>query len=176
VTKWRNGKGAQHLAVYDRAGSAYRVTSHGRGRPQWDPKNRFLAYTCSLDRGSPRLCLFDTQSRKERVLDLPGLASIADPAFSPDGRRVAVTAITGSQLTYSIVVVDVATSKFVAVVRDHRSLSSPQWSPDGGYLAFLTAGGVIVRHLATGQEVKVLAGDFDSLQWASDSIQDFGVF
>src|SRR5690242_8845967 len=72
---------------------------------------------------------------------IPG-ALAGEPAFSPDGRRIAVAVGhgTGDGMALSVAVVDVATGRARVIARAQSNSVAPAWSPDGRRLAYI--GGV----------------------------------
>jgi hypothetical protein len=102
--------------------------------PVWSPDGRRIAFTCVVVEGSPRdqftddLCVVDRDgSNFERLTADPG--SESDPAWSPDGRRIAFTQ--GADI--SLLKLD------DGVVTRLTEGREPAWSPDGSTLVF--AGG-----------------------------------
>jgi Tol biopolymer transport system component len=96
-------------------------------------------------------------------LDLPNLQRLTDdgyfyryPAWSPDGRRIAVGRNRSNQtpagpnpLRWEIVLIDTQTLETQTVsIGDDYSLTSPTWSPDGERLAFTAYDGKL-NHLVT---------------------------
>jgi Tol biopolymer transport system component len=62
----------------------------------------------------------------------------AQPAWSPDGKRMAVAlGVTPDDRNGSLVVFDVATGDAIDFIsRRDNDLAEPAWSPDGGWIAF----------------------------------------
>jgi dipeptidyl aminopeptidase/acylaminoacyl peptidase len=71
----------------------------------------------------------------------PGAQS-GEPAFSPDGTRLAVGvgSNTGDGMAFSVVVVDVRTGRQHVIARPGSNTVAPAWSPDGRRIAYI--GGV----------------------------------
>ena len=77
------------------------------------------------------------------VDDLDRLRDVADPQCSPDGKWVAYTVSTidreADKRTTNVWMVSWDGAQQVQVTHDAESESSPRWSPDGNFLAFVSA-------------------------------------
>ncbi len=60
-----------------------------------------------------------------------------DPAVSPDGKLLAVTRATPTDVEGAIVLYDYATGRLVRQLTSGTADSGPVWSPDGSHLAFV---------------------------------------
>lgn len=101
-----------------------------------------------------------------------------DPAWSPDGERVAVVAPNGlwvlsADLSVTIHLVDTERSEAADVEPASRSLSSPQWAPDGSRVAFLVSSGVTswveAVDARTGRVLHTSDPDTHEFVWGLDS-------
>jgi len=83
--------------------------------------------------------------RSLTIDDLLALRSVADPQVSPDGRWIAHTVtrvdIEADESTSEIFMASIDSGELVQLTNDDSSASTPRWSPDGRYLAFLAAKG-----------------------------------
>ena len=71
------------------------------------------------------------------------LVNAIDPAWSPDGTKIAVAVPDGSD-TSSIASIDVETGESTVISPTFWDAGSPSWSPDGERLTFAHGGGVVV--------------------------------
>ena len=115
----------------------------------------------------------DTNVRQ--VATAPGSC---DPAWSPEGDRVAVAAPDGlwvlsSDLRVTIHLVDTRHTESPANEFDPRTLSKPQWAPDASRLAFLVSNGgtswVEVVHARTGEPLYNSEPETFEFAWGVDS-------
>ena len=83
--------------------------------------------------------------RSLTIDDLLALKSVADPQVSPDGSWIAHTVtrvdIEADESTSEIFMTSIDSGEVVQLTSDDSSASTPRWSPDGRYLAFLAAKG-----------------------------------
>ncbi len=83
-------------------------------------------------------------ARRFGLDDFSRVAKVSDPQIAPDGREVAVVIarpdLDLNRWDTELSLVDVASGARRAVVTNLASVSSPRWSPDGQWLAFLAAG------------------------------------
>ncbi|MEK9627366.1 MAG: Tol-Pal system beta propeller repeat protein TolB [Gammaproteobacteria bacterium] len=102
--------------------------------PSWSPNGQWLAYVSFSDEQSgANVWLQDIASgQRRRVARIDGSASA--PAWSPDGRAMALT-ISSSGNT-DIYVMQVASGELRRITRDPAIDTEPAWSPDGRYLVF----------------------------------------
>jgi Tol biopolymer transport system component len=83
-----------------------------------------------------QLAILDRQGNVVKTVGEPGV--YAQPAFSPDGTRVAVTRNDPKTGSNDIWTFDVATGKGSAVTNDVWPDNSPIWSADGKQLAYVS--------------------------------------
>ena len=101
--------------------------------PAWSPHGRRLAYVGY--RKGRQILYVQTLATGQRtvVADRPGLDDT--PAFSPGGRRLALT-LTPRRGNAAVYVYAFATGKTVRVTRSPNIATEPDWFPDGRRLAF----------------------------------------
>lgn len=105
------------------------------------PTGNAIAYFLNNpQRGNTGLYVLDVAiGLSGRIAALPNLAQrgiVSLPAWSPDGRFLAVTLETGYHL--GIFLFDVQQSAWSALVNDGTFSFHPAWSPDGRHLAFVS--------------------------------------
>jgi dipeptidyl aminopeptidase/acylaminoacyl peptidase len=129
--------------------------------PQWSAGDRYLYFLS--DRGGDGITqvwrIAASGGEAERVTSLDGAVSAF--ALSPDGSRIAVIAgpgesdavkkarsdgsdwkIAGEDRTrHRLWIVDAVTGEGQAVTSEQYHVSSARWSPDGGFVAMITADG-----------------------------------
>ncbi len=85
----------------------------------------------------------DAQTRPLKVDDLFALREVSDPRISPDGRWVAYTVKTLDPKEDSghtdVFMVPLAGGEALRLTASKKAETHPRWSPDGKYLAFLSA-------------------------------------
>ena len=140
----------------------------------------------AVSEGKPVLAFLDAEGRK--VVDeikFPALGEILNPTWSPDGKRIAFSGLTGGYT--DLYIYNLETKDLQNLTNDPFGDVHPAWSPDGRWIAFVTeryssqlaTNGLIIGtyDLAiadpnTGdiRKLDVLAGSRKiNPQWASDS-------
>ena len=108
------------------------------------------------------ICLLavNTDFRCERDIARDPMQHLHSPAFSPNGRLVAVVRAPGATIGAGpIALYDTATATLVRTLTAGRD-SQPTWSPDGQRIAFARDDGIYVARVADapGRERRVLKG------------------
>ncbi|MFF8266643.1 protein kinase [Streptomyces sp. NPDC016562] len=118
--------------------NARRIASIAGGRVSWSPDGSQLAVLRKKD-GVQQLFVVDVADGTARQLT-SGAGQVEDPAWSPDGKRIAVCLQTGPE-NWQIHVVDPAAPDRAPqqVTRLPHPALDPVWSPDGTTFAY-TAG------------------------------------
>jgi Tol biopolymer transport system component len=102
----------------------------------WDPGGTRLAVTAIAD-GRPVLAIYDVAAeRRTREIVLPGLEGALNPAWSPDGARIALVGMQGG-LT-DLYTIELDSGRLERLTDDPYAELQPSWSPDGARLAFAT--------------------------------------
>jgi Tol biopolymer transport system component len=103
------------------------------GLPRWSPDGTQIAYIATQAGRPWKIFLMPARGGTPKEL-LSETSNEADPAWSPDGKKLAFGRF-GTQ-GGGIHVVDLATRQ-ISVIPGSEKLYSPRWSPDGQYLAAL---------------------------------------
>ncbi|HUE89510.1 MAG TPA: BamA/TamA family outer membrane protein [Vicinamibacterales bacterium] len=102
----------------------------------WDPSGQRLAVG-AIRTGRPVLALFNANNGdREREIEIPNVDEVFQPAWSPDGRQIAFSALAGG---YSdLWVLDLESGAARRLTNDAFADLQPSWSPDGRRLVFLS--------------------------------------
>jgi len=102
----------------------------------WSPDGRSIAFA-SIQAGKPEVHLWEVSARRTaKRIRLEGLAEVQHLSFAPDGRRLALSAMSGG-LT-DLYVLDTETGELRRLTEDPYADLQPAWSPDGSTIAFVT--------------------------------------
>jgi Tol biopolymer transport system component len=111
----------------------------GIGDPAWAPTGQRLAFseTDRLNGLGETLPVIDTVTRTiTRIHPSAEVRAITQPAWSPDGSRIAVVSCCSGDLIGSLWVMNADGSNALAL----GTGTSPSWSPDGSEIAYVTGG------------------------------------
>jgi Tol biopolymer transport system component len=113
----------------------------GKLEPAYSPDGSKIAYVMegrSGADGAPGIWLYDVKTGNARLL----AAGFRAPSWSPDGKYMAATRVSGSRL--DVVVLDSATGQQVAQVTYDGFSWAPVWSPAGDELVYMHLSSTVV--------------------------------
>ena len=112
--------------------------------PAWSPLGENLAVSTNRS-GTSQIWLRNMRDGSDRPLvteqdfGAKFIASFSDPAFSPDGRRIAYSLLGAAG--HSIYISSVAGGKPVRLSNESNDERGPDWSADGNWIAYLRNNG-----------------------------------
>ncbi len=100
----------------------------------WSPDGSKFAFVV-FERGDNRLAILDVASRRiERRIRIPGVEGLANPAWSPDGRSIALSG--QARGVTDIFLYDLESGEVRQLTDDRYTAIHPAWSRDGRTIAF----------------------------------------
>lgn len=112
----------------------------------WSPDGQRLAIAV-IERGDNRLAIVDVEGREvERRIKVPGVESLANPSWFPDGRSIVFTGMTTAGYS-DLYRIDLESEQVTRLTDDRWGDLHPTVSPDGGTVAFITERGSDQRSL-----------------------------
>jgi serine/threonine protein kinase len=123
------------------------------GLPRWSPDATQIAYIGRRPGQPWKVFVIPAQGGAAQEV-LPQDEGEQDPAWSPDGKKLAFGRGSVSGGSLGIYVVDLATQQ-VSTIPGAEKLFSPRWSPDGSHMAALNA-----------DSTKMLLFDFKTQKWS----------
>ncbi len=102
----------------------------------WSPDGAKFAFIV-FERGDNRLAILDVASRRiEKRIKVPGVDALSNPAWSPDGRTIALSG--QARGVTDIFLYDIESGQVRQLTSDRYTAIHPAWSPDGRTIAFAT--------------------------------------
>ena len=101
--------------------------------PAWSPDGQWMAYVSFENRVSAIFLQRMSTGERRQISQRAGING--SPAFSPDGKRIALT-LSGSSGNLDIYLLDLGTQQLTRVTDDPAIDTEAVWSPDGKYLYF----------------------------------------
>jgi TolB protein len=121
---------------------ANRFGLQGDEDPAWSPDGTLLAFQRTpepspADGLGSQIYLLSPGDGRLRPLTAPSKASAYDPAWSPDGRRIAFVRSSGDESALVVLDVEGGGERVLQSERQERgTLGEPAWSPDGARIAY----------------------------------------
>ena len=124
-----------HIYVYDvRTGNELKHFYHF-GNPEWHPDGRLLLSPVSTKVEETGIYITDPDLSKPRRIDQGKInMRIFHPDISPSGKQVVFA------MGQDIWIMDINGNDFRPLIDEDTDLKYPTWSPDGGYIAYLSYG------------------------------------
>ena len=102
----------------------------------WAPDNRRFVFA-ALHAGQPVLTIVDASNgNREGEYEFKDLGEIYNPAFSPDGKQIAFSALKGGVL--DLFVYTLESGALQQLTNDPFADLDPEWSPDGREIVWVT--------------------------------------
>lgn len=100
----------------------------------WSPDGKKYAFVI-FRKGVNKLAVVDVaKGRITRELDIPGVTSFSNPAWSPEGDEIAVSGLVEG--ISDLYLFNIYTSEVRRLTGDIEANLHPSWSPDGNYIVF----------------------------------------
>jgi len=103
--------------------------------PAWSPDGQWFAYV-SFEQDISAIYLQSTRTGERRRISARAGVN-GSPAFSPDGKKLALT-LSGSSGNLDVYILDLATQGLTRVTDDPAIDTEATWSPDGKFLYFMS--------------------------------------
>jgi Tol biopolymer transport system component len=101
----------------------------------WSPDSRQLAFV-AFAKGRNQLIIANTQGKVQQQVDIPGVNSFSNPAWSPDGKTIVVNGLVEGQS--DLYAYHRETKNVKRLTNDLYADIQPQFSPDGQWIVFST--------------------------------------
>jgi len=129
----------------------------GGFEPAWAPSNDKIAYMscCDAENQPGQLLLLPIDRPGALPLAIPNVATIRNPAWSPEGQRLAFACVLGNPFylpdgNWDICIVNRDGSDFFRLTSDSTRDTHPAWSPDGRRIAFARDRDIAIVTIGTG--------------------------
>lgn len=182
--------GTNGLIAFDRGGDLFTVLPDGTGEtnvnsqtafdhsPSWSPDGRKMAFV-RIPENVPgeNALLYTMDANGGNVTRMPSVSAPNEfeaihlqPAWSPDGSKIAVEVVTGVRETSGIYVMGSDGSNVTQLTREFDN--GPAWSPDGNKIAVSRGNSIVTMNSdGTDPTVRVEGGDgliHESPTWSPD--------
>ena len=139
--------------------------------PHWSPDGQQIAFS-GIVPGKPwKVFLLSKDGGTPTALTADGDATEADPTWSADGKSLAF-GHSGDSAEHTFIEVFDVQSRNISRLPGSQAMFAPRWSPDGHYIAGLSADGskLLLLDLRTNQWVPLTHSNFlGYLAWSADS-------
>jgi TolB protein len=104
-----------------------------------------------------------------RVRFIPGTQNELEPAWSPDGTKLAFASLRNDSSTWTIAVADADGTHRHVVAHSEANAPSPSWSPDGRFIAYAGYEAIYVVSSAGGHPRRVTGAELPwTVAWSPD--------
>lgn len=100
----------------------------------WSPDSRFFAFVVTAGGRNELVLVRSSDGRTERSIAFDDIGAIANPAWSPDGDRIAFSGSVGGITDLFVYHLD--GDRLVRLTNDKFADLHPSWSPDGARIVF----------------------------------------
>jgi polyisoprenoid-binding protein YceI len=138
------------------------------GLPDWSPDGHKIAFMSETGGdGAGKISVIGADGSTVRQFD-DTPTSDSEPRWSPDGRRIAVSAYGGAS-NDDIAVIEVGTGRFRRLTHGPGYEDSPAWSPDGRRIAYVKDGAIHLLLADGSGDRAITTGRKDSVpNWSPD--------
>jgi dipeptidyl aminopeptidase/acylaminoacyl peptidase len=141
----QDGKNGIFVQRLDGTGRTLLVPSAVSARFEWSPDGYRLAYVPPADStGIRHIHIVDVDSGTIKKMPLAGLSTVAHPAWSPDGTRLALAGRPSASVQ-PIYSVRTDGTDLKLLTPESAVQSMPVWSPDGTRVAYLREAGPMME-------------------------------
>lgn len=131
----RTGK-IQHKLISTAVDPHFESIQFIKSSGSWDARGRRFVFG-AIRRGQPVLSIVNTiKNTKEKEIEFPELGEILNPTWSPDGRFIAFSALSGG--VSDLFIYDLQAEALRKMTDDPYADIQPAWSPEGEKIAFVT--------------------------------------
>lgn len=105
----------------------------------WNPDSDRIAFI-TFSKGNNEIAIWNVHEQQvERSIRIRGVPALENPAWSPDGRHIAISGMTGAESNIYLYHLEEGRSE--QLTDDVFTALQPQWSSDGQTIVYVTDGG-----------------------------------